>query len=129
MTKVYRIRRINLTDHPYWKREKKGRFTYLTPFPGTGRQYRFEPHPVHASCCGDQVDAINFPTLGEARKKMRIAAVKEITAEEKDIIHSYYEVQIVEVRLLDCEVKEHQCKVSEKVVWPEPPVLDRLAAI
>ena len=136
---VYRIKRTALCHVPFSRYVEKGDYSYLAPFPGTGRQYRFPTSHVTCTLCGDYVRAINFESIADANRKLKVAAVKDIIGYYDNETEQQwqpfdgppYKLDIVEIVLKHNDPRPG-CKVSERVVKqiiPVPTVLDKLAAI
>ena len=145
----YRIKRTKLLDYTYGDGNgdgnEQGHVSYLEEFNSGGRKYNFSQTPCICPWCLDHHGAIDFKTASEAKKKLRTSAVKEYFADERSSIHAAYKIEVVGLHFEVCDESNspriesygikfkipggHHVVTKERVIWPLPPVLDRLAAL
>lgn len=141
MTTVYRIKRTKLLDSTHFDGREEGHVSYLELFVprGTGRKYRFRSEPRICAFC-DYHSSLDFATLAEAKKKLRCAAVQDHFQQEISWDIAGSRIEVVEVTLADeCVILHpfddppirtgHKHVKNERVLWPTPPVLERMANI
>lgn len=141
---AYRIKRTKLADDTIYDGNPEGHVSYLELRNSGGRKYNFSVNPCVCMHCGDQHQAIDFKSVTEAKKKLRSSAVKAYFASEIGWEHDGYRIEVVELHFAECDEtnalirlkeiklrvpKGHHVVTRERVIWPTPPVLDRLAAI
>jgi len=142
---AYRIKRTKLADADTFDGNHPGHVAYLQIHISGGRKYGFKSNPRVCLYCKDYHEAIDFPTAAAAKRQLRSSAVRSYFAPEISWVHDGYKVEVVELRFEECDETNaffkakapfepavpagHHVVVRERVVWPVPPVLDRLAAI